>query len=420
MSLTLSKQGNLMCQNSPMIKLAKDINMSLASDSKQWLNLGVGNPLITKEVEEYWLSVIKSISAEKVAQSVMSYGSTSGDLLLRKTCSELLNKHYGWETTAENILVTNGSQSLFFMLNNIFSGQFNSDSKKIFIPALPEYVGYSGQILNQDGFDARLPTVKNIDDKEFIYKLDIENCHVNRREHGAMILSFPSNPTGKCLSEQEWQFLVKAAENEGIPLIIDCAYGNPFPGLCHQPIDFKMLPNLVYSFSFSKAGIPGSRIGIAVADSALVANLSLSQCNATIQPNAYAQLLANQAINHHDLSRFCHQVLRPMYSNMALFAKTLMMDLFKGINWKMHQYSGGMFLWIQFSDLKCNSQVIYEEAKKHKLIIVPGDVFFFGVDSSSIGGEQCIRISLAVSERTLIEGLSILKNIIHKLLVNKN
>ena len=54
---------------------------------------------------------------------------------------DLLRDEYGWEIGTKNVALTNGSQTAFFFLFNLFAGTYGDGShKKILLPLAPEYM----------------------------------------------------------------------------------------------------------------------------------------------------------------------------------------------------------------------------------------------------------------------------------------
>ena len=82
---------------------------------------------------------------------------------------------------------------------------------------------------------------------------------------GAICCSRPTNPTGNVLTDGEIARLDALAQEHGIPLIIDNAYGIPFPNIIYSDVTLNWHENIILCFSLSKVGLPGVRTGIIVA-----------------------------------------------------------------------------------------------------------------------------------------------------------
>ena len=60
------------------------------------------------------------------------------------------------------------------------------------------------------------------------------------------------------------QRLAELASTHGIPLIIDNAYGAPFPGVIFTDAKPFWAPNVIMTLSLSKLGLPGTRTAVVI------------------------------------------------------------------------------------------------------------------------------------------------------------
>ena len=70
-----------------------------------------------------------------------------------------------------------------------------------------------------------------LNDKQFKYKIDFEELInvMSSDDIGAICISRPTNPTGNVISDNELNQLDLISKEYEVPLIIDNAYGQPFP-----------------------------------------------------------------------------------------------------------------------------------------------------------------------------------------------
>ncbi|NKB41761.1 MAG: aminotransferase class I/II-fold pyridoxal phosphate-dependent enzyme, partial [Ilumatobacter sp.] len=166
---------------------------------------------------------------------------------------------FAWDIQAENIAVTGGGQTAFFLLFNLLAGpQQDGSHKKILFPLAPEYIGYANQGLAPELFVAVPPLVEYGDDGFFKYKIDFDRLQIDD-SIAALCVSRPTNPTGNVLTDTEVARLAELADTNGIPLIIDNAYGLPFPNIIFQEVRPVWTPNTIVTMSLSKLGLPGTR-----------------------------------------------------------------------------------------------------------------------------------------------------------------
>ena len=132
---------------------------------------------------------------------------------------------YGWDISADNIALTNGSQNAFFYLFNLFGGRFDDGDKSILLPLAPEYIGYADAHVQGKHFVAVPPRIQNVQhngkDGFFKYRVDfdaLENLpHWQNQQIGAICCSRPTNPTGNVLTDDEMARLDALAQNTAFP-----------------------------------------------------------------------------------------------------------------------------------------------------------------------------------------------------------
>lgn len=120
--MKFSNFGEKFTKNSGILQLMDDLGRALASD--QPINmLGGGNPAVIPEVNDVFQATLKQVVEDGDAlDSVANYSTPQGDAKFINTMVTFFNRHYHWNLTAENIVLTNGSQNGFFYLFNLFSG----------------------------------------------------------------------------------------------------------------------------------------------------------------------------------------------------------------------------------------------------------------------------------------------------------
>ena len=87
-------------------------------------------------------------------------------------------------------------------------------------------------------------------------------------------------------------------------------------------------------------------------------------------------------------------------------------EIFKDRNWMLHKSEGAIFQWLRLCDMPFTSLELYKELKKHGVIVVPGEYFFFG--EGGINHEhlhQCIRINYSGPQDEVYQGLKIIEEV---------
>jgi len=75
----------------------------------------------------------------------------------------------------------------------------------------------------------------------------------------------------------------------------------------------------------------------------------------------------------------------------------------------IHKPEGAFFLWLWFDGLPITSKMLYQRLKARKVLVIPGEDFFIGMDEDWPHQRECIRVNYASSEDQLIRGLTIIK-----------
>lgn len=122
LNLKLSQIGQKMSRKVGVRAIMGDIQEVLASGSDQYTNLSVGNPSILPEVTAVWESKLKELLLDEAFPSIISqYGSSYGTDELIESVVRFFNNEYGLTLDRSNVLITAGSQNLFFLPLMLFA-----------------------------------------------------------------------------------------------------------------------------------------------------------------------------------------------------------------------------------------------------------------------------------------------------------
>ncbi len=410
MNPALTKIGTQMYNLTGVRAIMKDIIETLqAAEGQEYINLSAGNPLILPEVEQLW----RDCTAELLANSsefgevVCRYGSSQGYGPLISAIATDFNRRYNLNLSDRNILITPGSQTLYFYAANAFGGYNPSgDLKQIVLPLSPDYTGYGGVSLVPEALVAYKPTL-DIDAAahKFKYRPDFSQLTIAENT-GCVIFSRPCNPTGNVLTDEEVQKIASLAAPFNVPVLIDSAYGPPFPALNFTEMTPVFGENILHCMSLSKAGLPGERIGVAIGDVKWIQVLESFQTNLCIHPSRYGQAIAARAINSGALAEISLQVIRPFYQNkFDVVENTLNRAMPKDLPWFLHRGEGAIFAWLWLKDLPVTDQEFYQQLKQVGVIVVPGSSFFPGLQENWPHKQQCLRISLTASDEEIAIGM---------------
>lgn len=404
MTPALTQFGQQMSHLTGVRAIMKDIIETLQSgQAEDFINLSAGNPVILPEVEQLWRDCTADLLASAdYGDVVCRYGSSRGYEPLIDAIATDFNQRYGLSLKAENILITPGSQSLYFLAANTFGGYTpQGQLKEIILPLSPDYTGYGGVSLYPEVLKAYKPTLElEPAAHRFKYRPDFSQLSITKQT-GFVLFSRPCNPTGNVLTDAEVKRIAHLAAD--VPVLIDSAYAPPFPALNFAAMTPVLAPNVVHGMSLSKAGLPGERVGIAIGDAATIRVLEAFQTNLCIHSSRYGQAIAARAIASGALAEIAKTVIRPHYQQkFAVLEATLDKTMPDG-PWYLHRAEGSIFAWIWLQDLPMDDKTFYQALKRYGVIVVPGSPFFPGLREDWDHKHQCFRISLTeTAERIAI------------------
>jgi len=415
--MVYSKFGNKFTRPNGITQLMDDLGKANSGDNPVLVMLGGGNPAIIPESNAVFVKELQRlIASSEIDQMVGLYDGPQGHDAFRDALAEMLNHHYGWGLDANNISLSNGSQSNFFGLFNLFAGEMDDGSQqKILFPLAPEYVGYADQGLSEDMFVSIKPSIHLLKNKQFKYEIDFEALKTSLesgQKFGAICVSRPTNPTGNVITNDELNTLDGLAQQYGIPLIIDNAYGHPFPGAIYTDATLTWNENTILCMSLSKLGLPGLRTGIVIANKEVITAMSRINGIMILAPNSVGPALMTRLIKDKELLPLCNNVIKPYYQKKADTAVALFNEIFEDLPVYLHKLEGAFFMWLWFKDMGVNSESLYEELKKENVYVIPGHNFFIGIDDSWAHKHECIRINYAKDEKLLRKGLEVIKQIV--------
>ncbi|WP_432481216.1 valine--pyruvate transaminase [Moraxella sp. ZY200743] len=422
--MKFSSFGKKFTKNSGILQLMDDLGKALASD-KPINMLGGGNPAVIRSVNTVFQDTLIKIANDRHAlESMANYSTPQGDAKFIATLVDFFNRHYGWGLTADNIVLTNGSQNGFFYLFNLFAGHFDDGEKAILLPLASEYVGYADTHIDDTHFLSIPPIIEEInhDGEEgfFKYRVDFDKLEnlpeLTNGKIGAICCSRPTNPTGNVLTDKEMARLDRLAKKYNIPLIIDNAYGAPFPNIIHTQATLNWDTQTILCFSLSKIGLPGTRTGIIVANSDVVRAVSAMNAIVNLSPVRFGATIATPLFADDSIVRLSNEHIRPFYAKQAQFAIKLLKEQFCDLPVKIHKPEGAIFLWVWFENFPISTTKLYEILKEKGTLIIPSEHFFLGIDTDNYPhAHECIRLSIAQDDDTLIKGIATIGEVVRKI-----
>lgn len=347
-------------------------------------DFSLGNPNVAapKAIQE----AITDLAQHDNPVHLHGYMSNSGFEEVREVIAQSINKRFGTDYGAENLIMTVGAAG---GLNVVFRALLNPGDEVIaFAPFFGEYRNYAAN------YDGKLVVVSP-DTETFQPKLDEFEQKITSRTK-CVIVNSPNNPTGVVYSEETLkkmaEILTKKEKEFGtdIYLVTDEPYRELVYGDTEVPYVPKYYNNTIVGYSFSKSlSLPGERIGYLVIPGELsdyemvygaasVANRILGYVNAP----SMMQLVAARCIDEKTDISYYDRNRNTLYEGLTKLGFT-------------GPKPEGAFYFFMKSPIE-DEKIFCEMAKKYNILIVPG---------SSFACPGYVRIAYCVSYETIINSL---------------
>ena len=234
---------------------------------------------------------VKEAAVEAIKKGYTKYTPVGGIDQLKDAIIERMKQDYGFGYEKAELVVSCGAKHTLFNLTQaiIESGD------EVIIPA-PYWVSYPEQVTFAEGTPVILETRE-----EDGFKIDPDELKkLITPKTKALVLNYPSNPTGVTYSEVELRAIVDVAMAAGLTIISDEIYDKIiYDGAKHTPVaslgeDVKKATILVNGASKTYS-MTGWRIGFAAGDKDVIKAMANIQGQSTSNPTSIAQWAAVSA-----------------------------------------------------------------------------------------------------------------------------
>ncbi len=409
-NMKLSQFGKRFTAKTGIMELMEDLGRAMNGNGDICM-LGGGNPAHIPEINTIWRNRMEEILGKETEfeKMVANYDTPQGKWSFLEALAELLNHEFGWPVTPENIAITNSSQSAFFYLFNLLSGETgDAEKSRILFPQSPEYIGYADQAIDPEAFVSCRSAIEMMDRHTFKYHIDFDNLRIDS-SIAAMCVSRPTNPTGNVLTDEEITGLSNLAAERGVPFLIDNAYGMPFPEIIFREVTPFWNENIIMSMSLSKLGLPSLRTGIIIANKDIIDALAAINAIVSLASGSIGQVITQPLIESGEILRISREIIKPFYLEKSRQAVSCIHQAFDD-NWPyaIHLSEGALFLWIMMKDLPVTACELYEKLKQRNVLVIPGNFFFFGLPDYQRHQDECIRLTYSQAADDVERGIGII------------
>ena len=296
---------------------------------------------------------------------VFQYASTAGLLPLRECIANRLNSMYRMEITAEDILITTGSQQALDLIGKVLinKGDAVIIEQPGYLGAIQAFSQYQPQFMpipiESDGMDMNL----------------LEQTLKQNKVKFAYIVPNYQNPSGLTYSDEKRKEVLALTRKYDCILVEDDPYGElSFDGKPKGYISAHDLEGSILLGTFSKTVTPGMRLGfMIIKDAKLRKYMNTAKEAADLHSNIFSQYIIWDYMTHNNINEHIVKI-RDLYKEQCQAMLDAMSCYFpKEVTYT--KPSGGMFIWATLPQGK-SAMSLFEKAKAEKVAFVPGNPFY--------------------------------------------
>ena len=344
----------------------------VASAMRDVVSLGVGEP----DFDTPW--AIREAAIYAIEQGNTFYTANAGLPELRSEISKYLKRRLDVEYAPQDIIVTvGGSQALDVALRALLD-----PGDQVIVPS-PAYVAYKPCVTLAGGQPIEIEMSSAEQFK--LTKAKLEKAITPATK--ALILNYPSNPTGGVMTREDYEPLIDILVEKQIMIVTDEIYGelnyeNKQYSLAQEP---RLKKQVIYINGFSKAySMTGWRLGYVCAEPAVSSVMLRIQQYSPMCPPTISQYAAIEACRSGDGE--VDKMVKVFRQRRDYIVQAL-----NDIGLKTHLPQGAFYVFADISRTGLSSEEFCERLlQQQKVAMVPGTAF-------GLGGEGFVRISYAYS-----------------------
>ena len=353
---------------------------------------GIPDPALFPKAE--FAAAFSDVLSGDQATAALQYSVSEGYKPLRDWIAAQMAE-IGVPCTAENILITSGSQQALDYL-----GKLMISPKDTVLCGWPTYLGALG------AFNAYEPSYDRLDPQSNRSADDYRQTALaagGRVKFAYLSVDF-ANPTGETLALSARESVIDLADQLDIAIVEDAAYqtlrydGQAIPPILALEIARKgsiEACRTLYCGSFSKSLAPGLRVGWVCAGKEVISRLVLMKQAADLHSST-----ANQIVTH----RVARDIFAPHVAQLRRvygarrdhMLAALAREMPAGVTWTKPE--GGMFVWLTLPKGMDGAELLAKSLQSERVAFVPGRAFF--ADGSN---GNTLRLSFSCADEAAID-----------------
>lgn len=322
---------------------------------------------------------VKQAAIESIEADESHYAPSNGTLALRTAAAEFLATKYDvhYDPASEVIITAGATGGIYTALTSILNP---GDEVLIPTPIFPLYIA----IVKLSG---ATPVFMDTSDNGFVLSPDqLQTTLAAHPKTKAVVLNFPSNPTGVTYRHDDLKALAAVLADQPIFVLSDEIYSELTYGEPHESIANYLPTQTILLNGVSKShAMTGWRIGIMCAPKAITAQLGKIHQFTVTSTTTNAQAAATEALKN---GLDDAQVMKREYQER----RDYLYDALNDLGFQSAKPEGAFYLFSKIpAGLPQNSMAFCRElAHEARVALIPGSSF-------GPGGEGYVRISYAAS-----------------------
>lgn len=322
---------------------------------------------------------VKQAAIESIEADESHYAPSNGTLALRTAAAEFLVAKYDvhYDPASEVIITAGATGGIYTALTSILNP---GDEVLIPTPIFPLYIA----IVKLAG---ATPVFMDTSDNGFVLSPDqLQTTLAAHPKTKAVVLNFPSNPTGVTYRHDDLKALAAVLADQPIFVLSDEIYSELTYGEPHESIANYLPTQTILLNGVSKShAMTGWRIGIMCAPKAITAQLGKIHQFTVTSTTTNAQAAATEALKN---GLDDAQVMKREYQER----RDYLYDALNDLGFQSAKPEGAFYLFSKIpAGLPQNSMAFCRElAHEARVALIPGSSF-------GPGGEGYVRISYAAS-----------------------
>jgi len=351
---------------------------SLEQQGKKIIHMEVGEPDFLPP------QIVKDALEEVFDKGFLKYGQVKGMPAFREVLVKYVSKKFNANITQENIIVSPGARfSIFTAITTLLNP---GDEMIVIEPAWPAYkdcalnAGIKVRTINTTIEEKWEPSLQQIE--------NVINSNTKM-----IVLNYPNNPTGKILPEKLQDAIIELARKNNLYVLSDEIYSQYAKKGWKSILSYNYEKSIVTQ-SFSKShAMTGFRIGYGIANTKIIEKMAKLEALCLTSVSEPIQYVAMKALEA-DTSNNTNTV----QNRLDILAEKV-----KEIGLDFEIPDGAMYIFARVNKEGFDGVQFANSTLERGLAIAPGEGFG--------NYKNFIRISACQDEKTLIEGMNILGNI---------